>query len=170
MGRTVTITIHYDADPPFTQRVRDLVDAIFASCFGSLDDDRVVIVWALGTVPDSALGKNKTFDPTAWDFNLESTLSWPGANGQTGDNSCNINPTSIASDALSVGGDADVATANTIAHEIGLHGIAGDIWHGSSDGGTHDVDRDRLSRGLCHGPGQWSRDVCAEMKDELDVS
>lgn len=164
---TVTLNIYYDANPPFNPRVQGLVNAIFDSCFASLDNDKVVIVWIQGTPPKPP-GKGWNGSSTL-NYQLSSTLATSvfgvAADGQTGNYASNICPTNIAAE----GGDLGISTANTVAHEIGIHGIIGATGHYSGHG-THDVGSPKKTPGLTQGPGQWLPDECKDLKNALGVS
>ncbi len=166
---TVTINIYYDSNPPFNPRTQGLVNDIFNSCFASLDRDRVVIVWIPGSPPDPpGMGWANS---TTLNYRLRSTLGASlGADGQTGTYASNICPANIATGVSATGGDLDVSTANTVAHEIGIHGIIGKTGHYSDSTGTHDVGNAHKTPGLTMGPGQWTQDECADLKSALGVS
>jgi hypothetical protein len=168
---TVTINIYYDANPPFNPRVQGFVNAIFDSCFASLDRDKVVIVWILGPPPKPP-GKGWS-NSTTLNYELKSTLGpsvlGVAADGQTGSYSSNICPANILAGTTKTGGDNDISTANTVVHEIGIHGIIGTSGHYGKATGTHDVGNAKKTPGLTMGVGQWTSDECSDLKSALGV-
>ncbi len=166
---TVTINIHYDSNPPFNARTQKLVNDIFDACFASLEKDTVVIVWIPGVSPKPP-GKGWA-NSTTLNYDLKSTLgASSGCDGQTGSYASNICPANIASGVATTGGDLDISTANTVVHEIGIHGIIGKNGHYSGATGSHDVGNKKKTPGLTQGPGQWTQDECADLKSALGVS
>ena len=169
MGRTVVLHINYDADPPFTQRVRELTETALSSCFESLDEDEVIIQWSRGSVSSNVLGKSDSINAAFWSINLLSSLTSPDANALTGGYTVNVNPTSLRGDAARAAGDVEVALANTIANQIGVHCLAGESGHILSNGGPTDIDRPRITPALCRALGTWSPAMCAEIRAQLEV-
>src|ERR1700688_903683 len=124
---TVVITLNYATTPPIiTQAVRDMVYKIFKECFG---EDDVVINWSPGLAPNSKLGTNETWIPpipaTEWNINIDTKLgAGSGANGQSGGYTAGLCPANITASATKGSGNVDATTANTIAHEVGIHILA----------------------------------------------
>jgi hypothetical protein len=140
--------------------------------------DKVVFEWQrVEKIPGKELGWKETnffgFYPKEVWIGLHSDLQY-GARGQTGTWVSGINPIAIEQDMQTTQQrcypvDRDIAVANTIAHEIGLHVIAGDELHGRSGTGELEVDRAITTYEQQGTLGHFSADVLDEIIDELDL-
>ena len=173
---TSVIVAALDSQDPRLKRTRGLLEekenkVIFRSCFSKLKCDKVVVVMQPTKRRPKYLGKDRIFKPNTVHLYLRTTLKLK-ALGQCGGWAANINPPLIRKNAAKVkGGNVDVLTANVIAHELGLHGIAGTSWYNEHPWATEDfhVGLYKATPTLTTHVGYFSRGTCDEMIDELDV-
>lgn len=169
---TFTITINY-APGAVTPAIQNLVKSIFAACFLSLQVDTVVIVWLPGLVPKNTLGKSGL----TWNINLDNTLPPTVlgfvSNALTGGNTVNLCPANIIGSsttpsATAGGGNVTATTANTVAHEIGIHVLAGVTGHPTPEN-PWDLSNPSCTAQQTFAPGTWSLDICTKMKNKIGV-
>jgi len=155
-----------------------MVDAIFRECLG----EAVVLNWSPGLAPKGKLGKDSKLlgliAASNWNVNLDTTLAptltnpWTGTvlypGGQTGGYSSNLCPSNISSSSASGGGNLTATTANTIAHELGVHLIAGDWTHWCSDDQVNSIDGVKLTKMNTTTQGSFCDECCDDIKDGIE--
>jgi hypothetical protein len=168
---TVVITLNYSTSPAIiTQAARDVVDQIFRDCF---EDRDIVINWSPGLAPKNKLGNNATWLPSIpaseWNINIDTTLgAGLGANGQSGSYSTNLCPANIASSVTTGSGNSDATTANTIAHEVGVHILAGNWFHFCSEETDDVVDGPKCTILNTRVRGRFSKSCCQDIINSVD--
>ncbi len=167
------IVIHYAPNPPIiTARVRQLVEEIFQECLEPLAEIKdVAIFWQRGLAPRGSLGGNGgIFSPsTEWNINVGTGLRLKNACGQSGGWGVELNPANINATASKAGGDPEIVTANTIAHEIGVHVLGGRWTHWCSNDEPLSVDQGRFTPELARAKGSFSPDCCSYLMIGLNI-
>jgi RHS repeat-associated protein len=178
--RNIIIIIFYrDPNAIFNKRVFDFVEEIFQECFRRKKiEDKVYFVWESETNVDRDL---LGWGDTSWGFypkwvGIELHSAYYGSgSGQSGGWRAGLNASTIKGDVSKARNkgystDQDIAVANVIAHEIGLHVISGDIgFHIGVGTGKLEVDRVQVTYELQGQLGHFSEAICDEIIDELDL-